>query len=283
MTWRLITAAPSWPVRRVAEVMAASRVRRLPVMDGPDIVGLISDTDVFTSLVEAHTWDHVRQARKARALARLSRTEPANTVADLMSAPVLAISGDATVQQAVEKMVSAGISSLLVEEEQVPHGIITKRDVVIKLVAAGRDPREAAVRTVASDPVQTIGFEATLEECSARMAVVGTRRLPVTRGGTIVGIISDSDILAAAAGHRWFGHRRAPTTAVAADFMRPPVAELQPVWTDALTPELSIWDCAERLMQAGARELPVVQEGRIIGIVSESDIVRALQERGGPD
>ncbi len=283
MTWRLITAQPSWPVRRVAEVMATARVRRLPVMDGAKVVGLVSDTNVFTSLAPRHDWEHARQARKARALARASRTGPARTVGDLMSAPVLTIGAEARVQDAVEKMAAVGISSLLVGDVHAGGGIITKRDIVTKLVAAGRDPREVLVGEVMSTPVHTVDAGLALEECSSLMAAAGVRRFPVVRGGRIDGIISDSDILAAVAGHRWTGHRQHPTAVVAADIMRVPAADLQPVWTEALPPELSIWECAERLTRTGVRELPVVQEGRIIGIVGEAEILRALQERGGPD
>lgn len=283
MTWRLVTAQPSWSVRQGAEVMAKARVRRLPVVEGSDIVGLVSDTDIFTSLVSRHEWDHVRQARKARAVERASRSGPARTVADLMSAPVLMINAGATVQEAIEKVVAAGISSLLVMHDQGAHGIITKRDVVTKVVAGGRDLSETAVGKVMSSPVHTIDAEVTLEGCSLRMAAVRVRRFPVTRKSKIVGIISDSDILAAVAGHRWLGHRRYPTSTIAADVMRTPSVELQSAPPEALTLELSIWDCAERLARAGVGELPVVQEGRIIGIVGEADILRALQERGGPD
>lgn len=283
MTWRLVTAHPSWPVRKVAEVMAKARVRRLPVVEGSDIVGLVSDTDILTSLVSRHEWDHVRKVRKARAMERASRTGHARSVADLMSAPVLNINAGATAQEAVEKMVASGISSLLVTQDQGGHGIVTKRDLVTKVVAAGRDLSETAVHTVMSSPVRSIEAEDTLDHCSLRMAAARVRRFPVTRHGEIVGIISDSDILAAVAGHRWIGHRRYPTSAIAADVMRTPSGELQPVPTETLTPELSIWECAERLARADVRELSVVQEGRIIGVVGEGDILRAIQERGGPD
>jgi CBS domain-containing protein len=53
--------------------------------------------------------------------------------------------------------------------------------------------------------------------------------------------------------------------------------------TGALPPETSLWECAAQLADAGARELPVAQDGRIIGVVGEEDIVRALAERGGHD
>lgn len=282
MTWRLITTRPSWTLRQAAELMAGANVRRLPVVEGTEIVGLVSDTDIFTALVPGREWEYARQVRKERALRRGAQTGTAKTVADLMSAPILTIGPSATVEDAVRKMVAAGISSLLVTEDGGgARGIVTKRDIVLKVAARELDPRAVTVDRIMSSPVRTIGAELTLEECSSRMASAGMRRFPVDRQGEVVGIISDSDILAAVSAHRWIGGRRGPTLAMAADVMRPPRGDRPPSSIGAVTPELSIWECAERLAQAGVHELSVVQDGRIIGVVSKADIVRAIEERGG--
>jgi signal-transduction protein with cAMP-binding, CBS, and nucleotidyltransferase domain len=284
MTWRLVTARPSWTLQEAAALMAKVRVRRLPVDEGAEIIGLVSDTDLFTALVPRHEWEHVRLVRKERALQRASRTGPAKMVTDLMSAPVLTVARSAAVPDAVRKMVASGISSLLVTSaEEGAEGIMTKRDVITKVMAHARDPGEVTVGEVASAPVRTIAPDVTVEECSAKMASEGVRRFPVARQGQIVGIISDSDILAAVEAHRWRGHRRWPTTYIVADVMRTPTVDLEPVWEVALSPELSLWEAATKLVQAGVGQLPVVQDGKVIGVVSHADIVRALEERGGGD
>jgi CBS domain-containing protein len=282
MTWRLVTARPSWSLQQAAAQMARAGVRRLPVADGSEIVGLISDTDVFTALAAGSEWEHVRRARKERALRRAAATGAVRVVADLMSAPVLTISEQAPVEEAVRKMVAAGISSLLATDAAGQmRGIVTKRDVVIKVVAEGRDPRDIAVGQIMSSPVRAVAVDLSIEECSLQMASAGLRRFAVERGGAIAGIISDSDILAAVGGRRWVGRARGPASAVAADVMHPAAGDILRRGIDSLTPEMSIWDCAARLAQTRARELPVVQDGRVIGIVGEADILRAIEERGG--
>jgi len=288
MTWRLVTARPAWTVAQAAGVMGQVGVRRLPVVEGGEIVGLVSDTDLFTALAPQQEWEHVRRVRKARAEERASRTGTVRTVADVMSSPVLTIGPDATVAEAVRKMVAAGVSSLLVTEDgPAAQGIVTKRDVVLKLVAAERDPAHVRVGAVMSAPVRTIEPGVTIEACSARMAEAGVRRFPVARPeapGEILGIVSDSDILAAVEARRWQGHRRPrwPTAYIVADVMRPPAGPFQ-TWEEALSPELSLWEAAGRMRRAGVRQLPVVQEGAVIGVVSDTDIVRALEQRGGGD
>ncbi len=134
-----------------------------------------------------------------------------------------------------------------------------------------------------SSPLHVVEPGMSIEECSARMADLGVRRLPVASGGKIVGIISDGDILAAVAGHRWWGHRRSPTSAIAADVMQVPRVDRPSSVGEAVRPELSLWECAARLSRRGVRALSVMQEGRVIGIIRRADIVHALVERGGGD
>jgi CBS domain-containing protein len=285
-SWRLVTAAPSWSAQEAARQMAQAGVRRLPVFDEGRLAGLLSDTDLFTALVPRHEWEHARLVRKERALRRAGQTTPAARVRDLMSSPVLTIPRGATVQEAAEKMVASGVASLLVPLEGDPAGgIVTKRDVVTKVLAEGGDPRALAVRALMSAPVVTIEGNASIEECSARMAADAVRRFPVLLDGRIVGIISDTDILAAVAAHRWWGHRgrRWPTAHIVADVMQPLARSWPSTDEDGIGPELSVWEAAARLARSTRRNLPVVQGGRTIGMISEDDILRAVEERGGGD
>jgi len=285
-SWRLFTASPSWTLREAAHHMAQARVRRLPVVQDLNLVGLVSYTDLFTGLALQHEWEHARAVRKERAARRTAQTGAAASVRDVMSSPAITIRGDATVGEAVEKMAGAGISSLLIPADGEPvAGIITKRDVIVKVLASGQDPAAVTVEATMSSPVVTIGPEATIEECSSRMSAEDVRRFPVQDGDRIVGIISDSDILAAVAGHRWWGRpgRRWPASQIVADVMQPVPPDHDLDVTNGVLPELSVWECAARLAHAPARRLPVVQEGRTIGVVSEADILHALEERGGAD
>lgn len=285
-TWRLLTAKPSWTVREAAETMARARIRRLPVVHQGDLVGIVSDTDLFVAVAADEGWEHARAVRKERASRRARRDEQAEIVQDLMSAPVLTADPDSRVQRAVQTMVTSGVSSLLIGVSGGSiAGIVTKRDVVIKILASGRDPAAVRVAEIMSAPVRTIAAGATLEACSARMADEGVRRFPVTLADQIVGIISDSDILAAVIARRWRGHRRlrVPASAIVADIMQPGATPRISPGLPTLAPELTIWAAAEALAKSGAAELPVVQGGQVIGTVHQADILQALEERGAPD
>lgn len=283
VTWRLVTAEPDWTLQQAAATMARARVRRLPVFSGGDIAGIVSDTDLFTSLVPKSSWEHARAVRKERALRRVQESGAARTVGDLMSSPVLTIGPDALAIDAVRKMAASGVSSLIVQQEDSTEGIITKRDVITKMMAEGKALEDVRVAGIMSSPVRTVDAGETIEACSARMVEERVRRFPVTREGQIAGIISDKDILAAVVADRWRARRRVPASFLVADVMRPAVGTIETSGVEGLLPEMNLWDAASRLAAVPARQLPVVQAGKVIGTVSEMDILRALEERGAAD
>lgn len=283
VSWRLTTAEPEWPLQQAAATMARAKVRRLPVASGDELIGIVSDTDLFAAIVPGDGWEHARAVRKERALRRVHQSGAVRTVADLMSSPVLTIEPDAKVVDAVRKMASSGVSSLIVQRGDDAEGIITKRGVITKLMAEGRALEDIRVADVMSAPVRMIDASATIEACSARMVEEDVRRFPVTREGRIAGIISDKDILSAVLAERWRANRRVPASFIVADVMRPAVGVTETAGTEGLVPEMNLWDAADRIAAAATRRLPVVQAGKIIGTVGEADILLALEDRGAGD
>ena len=108
---------------------------------------------------------------------------------------VLKIEGDASVFDAVKRMVDAGTGSLLVIEDGEVSGIFTERDYLRRMTLEGRDDKETAVRDVMSAPLVVVTPEITLEECMAMMTDRRIRHLPVVDGGEVVGVVSIGDLV----------------------------------------------------------------------------------------
>ena len=113
-----------------------------------------------------------------------------------MRQPVHCIQPADSVAQAVREMQKHRISSLLVPPrfEGEVYGIVTKHDVINKVVAQGRDPARVRVAEVMSRPVLTVTPDCSMKECAALMMRHRIRRLPVFVQGAPVGIVSDSDV-----------------------------------------------------------------------------------------
>jgi len=104
-----------------------------------------------------------------------------------------------TAAEAAQIMKSEDVGSLPIVESDGLLGVITDRDIAIRVVAEGRDP-DTTVGEIASKDVVTVGPEQSLEDAARLMAEHQLRRLPVVEeDGRLVGILAQADI--AQAGH----------------------------------------------------------------------------------
>lgn len=359
----VVTIAPDTSLRECSARMADLKVRRLPVCDDQnDLIGIVSETDIFAA-VEERGWgpDQLGQS-KLRAIGTLARIRRM-TVGEVMSQPVAMVAADARVSDALSRMTGRGISSLIVQP-QPPlsvYGIVTKRDIIGKVVAQNRDPRVLSVAEIMSAPIYTIQPQMTLTQCAARMVELGVRRLTVTQNNQPVGIVSDTDIFRAVEGKRISppGKASSATTErpaiqhitksrvhTAADVMgrealyvapdatvsqalqmmesenvlsllvgpkgaaprhlalgivtqrdiiskvvaqeRDPdalhVREISTTPIVTVPPDASINECSALMIERNIRRLPVQDGDDIIGIVRDTDIFAAVEERGwGPE
>ena len=100
------------------------------------------------------------------------------------------VPGTDSVSQAARIMQRAGTTEAVVVTGSVLQGIVTERDILYKVVAAGSNPAMVKVRDIMSSPVQTIDEDSRVGEAIAKMSKLGIRRLGVTRKGKIVGLIT---------------------------------------------------------------------------------------------
>ncbi len=112
------------------------------------------------------------------------------SVLDYMSTGFARVSFDDRVADAARAMQKAGATEAVVMREDGPIGIVTERDILYKVVAAGLDPSTVEVREVMSAPVATVDSEAKVVEAIAKMSKLGVRRLGVTKKGKLVGLIT---------------------------------------------------------------------------------------------
>jgi CBS domain-containing protein len=98
---------------------------------------------------------------------------------------------------AAERMHQRAVGTLVVlNEARRPVGILTDRDLVERVLAAGRDPGTTLVGDVMTRNPQTIQEDDSIESSLSRMRSGRFRRLPVLdRAGTLVGLLSLDDVI----------------------------------------------------------------------------------------
>jgi acetoin utilization protein AcuB len=119
----------------------------------------------------------------------------------------------------------------------------------------------------------TIDPDATLATAQELMIESEVRRLPVVERGELVGIITNSDIL-----------RQIPATVEEADddmrllLTQRTVREVMTYSPMTINPSATIQEAAARMLEYQISGLPVVRNGKVIGIITESDIFRLVVE-----
>lgn len=115
---------------------------------------------------------------------------------DVMNKEVITIKGSATVAEAVVLMKNNGIRALIVERchEYDAYGIVSETDIVYKVTAYGKSPRQVRVFEIMSKPCIIVTPELGVEYVAKMFANIGIRRAPVVQG-ELLGIISVTDIM----------------------------------------------------------------------------------------
>jgi signal-transduction protein with cAMP-binding, CBS, and nucleotidyltransferase domain len=115
-------------------------------------------------------------------------------VSELMTKDVICTVGKgASVQEAAERMKNLGRGCLIVIDNGKLGGIITERDLVQRVMAEKLPPGKTKVSQIMSTPVITTGPEALVSDAAKLMTENKIRRLVVTEGERVVGVLTVSD------------------------------------------------------------------------------------------
>ncbi len=116
-------------------------------------------------------------------------------VRDVMSSPVIEGSENDTAEVLAQKMEKYNIGSVVITKNGVPVGIVTKTDLVWKVVARNLKPSEVKASSIMSSPIHLVDPETSIEEALRKMTNLKVSRLAVTYKNRLVGLVSVKDIL----------------------------------------------------------------------------------------
>lgn len=118
----------------------------------------------------------------------------AKSVRDAMTSNPLTIGARDPVVDAARLMRDKDIGALPVVEDGRLLGMITDRDIAVRVVAEGSDPGSLTVRDIASRDAVKATPDQDLDEALRLMAKHQVRRLPVTEGDQLVGVLAQADV-----------------------------------------------------------------------------------------
>ncbi len=116
-------------------------------------------------------------------------------VADVMTTYVEFIAPEATVKEAAEMMGELEVGALPAGSADRVEGVVTDRDILYRVVAAGLDPTQVRVRDVLSRPVVACGEDDAVQAAMDMMAANHIRRMPVQgAAGRVTGWVTLADL-----------------------------------------------------------------------------------------
>jgi CBS domain-containing protein len=114
---------------------------------------------------------------------------------EIMTGGVECIGENDTVLEAANQLAKLNVGAMpICGEDNRLKGMLTDRDIVIKVLAAGKDPASTRAGGLAQGESVTIGADDSIDELLKTMIEHKVRRLPVIDGHELVGIVSQADV-----------------------------------------------------------------------------------------
>lgn len=167
--------------------MTEMNIRHLPLQEEGALVGVVAIRDIYAAASR-------QLAQAIEDLRELPPFAEARVIDVMPERPLLTISGEASVHELAELMLSCKIGAVVVVEGKRMVGIVTERDISVRLVALEHVAKTTPVRQIMTQDPQTISAEATCEETLQKMQAGGFRHMPVVADGLPVGMVSIRDL-----------------------------------------------------------------------------------------
>lgn len=124
----------------------------------------------------------------------MSPTKSPRVVRDVMTSSPTTVTPQTSVVEAARLMEKEDVGPLPVVEDGSLVGIVTDRDLVVRVIAEGRDPASTVVGEVCSSKPVTVSPDDDVSHALTLLAKHQVRRLPVAEGDQIVGIVAQADL-----------------------------------------------------------------------------------------
>lgn len=247
-----ITVTPTMPVAEARELLDTEDIRHAPVLRDGQLVGVISDRDLYP------TESELAPSLEAGGEARV------RTVGDVMHDDFTTVSPEDTVVTAAVDFTVEKIGCLPVLSDKRLVGILSELDMLVAYARACRDgglvdPSDQPPVAELMTPGPLAVTADTLVSDAIRTCVrLHARHLPIVDGENLVGIVSARDL------------RRCE---VAGKAEQTPVGEIMADEPITVGPRDPAPDAATLMATAKVSALPVLQDGKLVGLLTLTDLL----------
>ena len=270
-TTEVVSIPPTKSIIGAVEQMTRCGFRRLPVTDAgtKKLRGIITSGDIINFMGGGDKYRLVEVRHNGNLIAALNEN-----VRTIMTQRPTTLGHDACIRDAVEIIIKKKIGGLPITScDGALVGIVTERD-VLRVLGAERSPLK--VEDVMTTSLRVTAPDCPIAKVTRDMTSYRFRRLPVVSDEVLYGIVTATDIM------RYLGSREVfsrLTTGNIAEVTGLPVRTLVAGSLITTTPGRSINEAAREMLNRNIGALPVIEDSRLIGLVTEFDLVRAFARR----
>ena len=267
-THDVISIPPSQSIIGAVGQMTKCGFRRLPVTDAgtKKLRGIITSGDIINFMGGGDKYRLVEVRHNGNLIAAVNEN-----VRTIMTQHPMTLGHDATIHEAVEIITIKKIGGLpIIARDGTLAGIVTERDV---LQVLGNERSPLKVEDIMTTSLRVTEPDCPIAKVTRDMTSYRFRRLPVVSDEVLYGIVTATDIM------RYLGSREVfsrLTNGNIAEVTGLPVRTLVAGSLITTMPGRSINEAARDMLGKNIGALPVIEDSRLIGLVTEFDLVRAF-------
>jgi len=268
----VVSVPPTQTIVGAAEMMTKCNFRRLPVTDPGTrkLRGIITSGDIINFMGGGDKYKLVKVRHGGSLIAALNES-----VRTIMTQQLATLPHTAHLRDAVDAIITKKIGGLpLVDNAGVIAGIVTERD-VMRILASERSTLN--VEDIMPSVLRIADPDSPISGVTHDMTKYKFRRLPVVSDDVLYGIVTATDIM------RYLGSREVftrQTTGNVGEVMALPVRTLISGELYTTTPHNSINNAAREMLEKNIGALPVIEDSKLIGLITEFDLVKGFSKEG---
>lgn len=271
----VVTAPQSATIKEAADTMVKNKFRRLPITDPGTgkLQGIVTSMDILDFLGGGDKYKILEEKYQGNFLAAVNES-----VKKIMTRKVHVLTDKDSISDAVVKMIKKGVGALpIVDAQDKIVGIVSERDFVLLMAGVLTDE---LVEDYMTEKVITTTPGTRIEGASKimvrnklrRVPVVGEeRKTPHPEKDKIVGIVTATDVI------EFLGENKAfNSSGDAEDILNTTITDIMEKEVISTTSRSRLGDVCQIMENKGMGGLPVVYGDELQGIITESDILRAI-------
>lgn len=258
MSEDIITIDKDQNLSDALKLLRKHNISRLPVTNNKELVGIISERDIATKLGSSKY--------ESMPASRLH-------ISSVMVKDVFTVPQTMQLDEVARLMLDNGIGSVpVMDEDDKMVGIVSKADFVTLAVGIAFD--KISVKEIMTKGVVAVSPTERLVHARRQMIEAHVGRLPVVDDDKLVGMVTSKDLMRAFIDFRKKvpeKYQKSQIKEVLVEY----IMSSNPIFTSK---DVKISEVAKIMMETGFNGLPVVEDDKVVGIITQTDILRLIEK-----